>query len=102
MRDRFCISLRLEFDTLSDQFFTQRKIILNDAIMYDHDPICHANMRMCVLLAWRAVSCPACMTDINIPFNRIAADRFSSFSIFPTTLRISISPFCKTAIPAES
>ena len=61
--DNFGIGLRAEYHAVCLQFFLERDIILNDAVVHHGDAVAHARMRVRVDVVRCAVCCPAGVSD---------------------------------------
>ena len=64
MHDHFCVCFGAEHHALGFEFATQLSVILDDAVVHQHQTVAGA-MRMRVVFARRTVRCPAGVRDTH-------------------------------------
>ncbi len=65
LHDHLGIGVGLELDALSRQFLAQFDVILDDAVMHDHEFAVHTDVRMGVVFGGRAVRRPPGVADAD-------------------------------------
>src|SRR5579864_930933 len=76
MRDDLSIGLGYELVSFLDQLLLQAEIVLDDAIVNDHDFAGAIAVRMRIFFGRAAMSGPACVADAVGALDRLEADHF--------------------------